>query len=66
MATIMRYGDDLYTSREVAGLFGISIQTLRRWTLEGLIECSRLPGGQRRYPARAVNELLRTRKAARS
>ncbi len=67
MATIVRSGDDdVYTSREVADLFGVSVQTVWRWAEQDRLDYGRTPGGIRRYPARTVNELLRTRGLAAS
>lgn len=34
---------------EVARLLGVSVETIRRWDKEGLIQSSRTLGGQRRF-----------------
>lgn len=37
------------TSGQVASLFGVDAQTVRRWVNKGYITASRTPGGHMRY-----------------
>lgn len=37
------------TTGDVAQRFDVSIDTIQRWTDQGLIECRKLPSGWRRY-----------------
>jgi excisionase family DNA binding protein len=39
----------LLTAREVAGLLGVSSETILRWTRRGDLPAIRLPGGALRY-----------------
>lgn len=39
---------------EAAKLLGVSVQTLRRWDVEGRLVPQRTPGGQRRYEVKAL------------
>jgi excisionase family DNA binding protein len=39
----------LLTAREVAGLLGVSAETVLRWTRRGELPAVRLPGGAIRY-----------------
>lgn len=39
----------LLTAREVAGLLGVSAETVLRWTRRGDLPAIRLPGGAIRY-----------------
>jgi diguanylate cyclase (GGDEF)-like protein/excisionase family DNA binding protein len=43
---------------EAAGLLGVSLNTLRRWTDAGRLVCYRSPGGHRRYRAEDIESLL--------
>lgn len=45
---------DLLTPAEVARLFGVSAQTITRWTREGRLECEVTLGGHRRFRREAV------------
>lgn len=49
---------DYLMPNEVFKRFGVSHDTLRRWAVEGKIECLVLPSGHRRYPACEVERLL--------
>ncbi|MGI8663713.1 MAG: helix-turn-helix domain-containing protein [Acidimicrobiales bacterium] len=49
---------ELLRTREVAALFQVSERAVTDWACKGRIPSVRTPGGQRRYPADAVNELL--------
>jgi len=44
---------------EAAAAFGVQTSTLRRWADEGLLPVVRTPAGTARYPAAAVEEILR-------
>jgi excisionase family DNA binding protein len=48
----------LMTAAELAALFQVSTRTVNTWAKEGRIPCTRTPGGQRRFPAAAVVQLL--------
>lgn len=39
----------LLTAREVAGMLGVSAETVLRWTRRGDLSAFRLPGGALRY-----------------
>ena len=53
-----------YLSRaEVAGLLGVSANTVARWAREGRIPCLRTLGGHRRFARAVVEELVRQMKA---
>lgn len=47
---------------EAAGLLGVSVNTLRRWTDAGRIPCYRSAGGHRRYRSGDVEKLLAQQK----
>jgi excisionase family DNA binding protein len=46
------------TPREAARIFGVRTVTLAQWAREGKIACRVTPGGHRRYPREAIQELL--------
>lgn len=46
------------TAGQVAELFGVRIETVRRWSDAGKIRCTRTLGGDRRYDAEHVRQLL--------
>ena len=46
---------DLLRLAEAAALLGVHPDTLRRWTDEGKVPCTRTPGGQRRYTREAIS-----------
>ncbi len=50
--------DGCYKPEEVAELFAVVPVTVRRWRLEGKLDSFLTPGGQHRYLARRVNDLL--------
>ena len=43
---------------EVAEMFGVTARTVTRWATEGRLTYIVTPGGHRRYPRAAVEELL--------
>lgn len=49
---------EFYTPAEVAALFHVRRETVARWANAGLLPSIRTPGGHRRYPAAAMNQLL--------
>ena len=51
----------LLTAREVAGLLGVSAETVLRWTRRGEVPALRLPGGAIRYREDDLDEWLRSR-----
>ena len=56
-------GDWLRVS-DVATLLGVSANTVRRWTNDGVVRCQRSPGGHRRYRRADVLALLVTKPAS--
>ena len=54
---------DSYRIGEAARLFGVRVETLRRWERDGKIRTSRTAGGQREVPAEEVARLLAERRA---
>ena len=46
--------DRIYTSGEVAALYGVDLKTIRRWEDAGLLKGFRTLGGHRRYRAADV------------
>ena len=47
------------TLKEASEFLGVHFTTLRTWADRGELRVFRTPGGHRRYPAVAVQELLR-------
>ena len=39
---------ELISIGEAARILGVSVDTIRRWDVEGRVQCIRTPGGQRR------------------
>lgn len=50
----------LRTAREVAGLLGVSTETVLRWTRRGDLPALRLPGGAIRYREGDLDQWLAT------
>lgn len=50
----------LRTAREVAGLLGVSTETVLRWTRRGELPALRLPGGAIRYREIDLDKWLST------
>jgi excisionase family DNA binding protein len=50
--------DPLLTARQVADLFGVSAETVLRWTRRGELPAFRLPGGALRYRAETLDHWL--------
>ena len=48
----------LLRTSEVAALFQVSERAVTDWARKGRLPSVRTPGGHRRYPAEAVEELL--------
>lgn len=48
----------LMTAREVAGVLGVSTETILRWTRRGDLQAIRLPGGAIRYREADLEEWL--------
>lgn len=46
------------TAGQVAELFGVRIETVRRWAAEGKLQCTRTLGGDRRFDAAYIEGLL--------
>lgn len=47
-----------YGITEAAEYLGVSIESLRRWTDDGKLECWTTPGGQRRFTQAMLDGLL--------
>ena len=50
------------TIGEVALTFGVSTDTVRRWSDQRLLACTILPSGHRRYLAQDVEAILATQR----
>lgn len=48
------------TSGDVAGIFGVTTTTVKRWADAGLLEFFRTPGGHYRFQPDEVERLKRT------
>jgi len=57
---------ETYRIGEAARLFGVRVETLRRWERDGKIRTSRTAGGQREVPAEEVARLLAERRSTES
>lgn len=57
-------GERLLTAREVADTFGVSPETVLRWTRDGKLPAIRLPGGAIRYRPAELEEWLAERATA--
>jgi excisionase family DNA binding protein len=57
-------GDRLLTARDVAELFGVSPETVLRWTRRGDLPGFRLPGGALRYRREELEAWLDSRETA--
>ncbi len=49
---------ELLTTRAAARKLGVGTTSIKRWADSGLLRCVRTPGGHRRFPREAVDELL--------
>ena len=52
--------DVLLTSAEVAEIFGVDRRTVVLWAKRGRLSALRTPGGQHRFRAVEIDQLLRT------
>ena len=43
---------------DVAEMFGVSVSTVTRWAMKGLLPAIRTPGGHYRFPADAIHETV--------
>lgn len=57
--TTKKQDDVMLSPGEVARRFGVDPKTVIRWADSGQIEHIRTPGGHRRFPAAAVEKLLK-------
>jgi excisionase family DNA binding protein len=46
------------TAGQVAELFGVRVETVRRWADDGKLRCTRTLGGDRRFDAAYIEEML--------
>ena len=60
METTTESSPELIPIGEAARLLGVSVETVRRWEVRGIIAATRTPLGQRRF---AVTEVERVRAA---
>jgi excisionase family DNA binding protein len=51
--------EKLYTPAEVARMFRVDPRTVARWARDGKLACVRTPGGQSRFRASEIDEILR-------
>lgn len=49
--------EKLYTSREAAGLLGVTPRTIQLWSESGILQARKTPGGHRRFTAAAIEVL---------
>jgi excisionase family DNA binding protein len=50
--------EGLLRTSDVAALFQVSSRTVSEWARRGRVPCMRTPGGQWRYPAEPIRQLL--------
>jgi len=50
--------EKLYTSGEVAKIFGVSYVAVKKWAYSGKIKYIRTPGGKYRYPESEIRRFL--------
>jgi excisionase family DNA binding protein len=50
--------DHLLRTADVAALFHVSPRTVSEWARSGRVPCLRTPGGQWRYPAARIRQLV--------
>jgi excisionase family DNA binding protein len=50
--------EKLYTTGEVAKIFGVSYVAVKKWAYAGKIKYIKTPGGKYRYPESEVRNLL--------
>jgi excisionase family DNA binding protein len=50
--------EKLYTTGEVAKIFGVSYAAVKKWAYAGKIKYIKTPGGKYRYPESEVRRLL--------
>ncbi|AYD86271.1 MerR-like helix-turn-helix DNA binding domain protein [Microbacterium phage Efeko] len=52
------------TAGQVAALFGVRVETVRRWADDGKLTCTRTLGGDRRFDPEYVDRMLQGGAAA--
>jgi excisionase family DNA binding protein len=52
-------GDRTYTTREVARMLGVTVQTVQRWVDAGVLRAWRTAGGHRRLAVDSVEDFIR-------
>ncbi|MEG9193769.1 MAG: helix-turn-helix domain-containing protein [Candidatus Methanoglobus sp.] len=50
--------EKLYTTGEVAKIFGVSYVAVKKWAYSGRIKYIKTPGGKYRYPESEIKRLL--------
>jgi excisionase family DNA binding protein len=61
MMTERRDVDTPLSTRDVATLFGVTMKTIHRWAESGRLPSFKTLGGQHRFHASAIEEILATR-----
>jgi len=51
-----------YTPKQASEILKVNSDTLRRWNNHGKIQCTRLPGGHRRYSKVEIDRMLEKQK----
>lgn len=54
-------GTPLWTTADVARVFGVGVSTVKRWTEEGELDASKTPGRHRRYTLAALHDFAKMR-----
>lgn len=49
--------EELYTSKEAAGLLGVTPRTIQLWSDSGILQAHKTPGGHRRFTTSALEAL---------
>ena len=47
-----------YKVREVANIYGVSVQAVYKWINEGKIKCTETPGGEKRIPETELKRIM--------
>ncbi len=58
----MSYGVDYLNSQEAAKILGVNVSTIKRWTDEGKLQCTRSAGGHRKFDMKHLARFLETNK----
>jgi putative resolvase len=58
MTSVILMPEKLYTTGEVAKIFGVSYVAVKKWAYSGKIKYIKTPGGKYRYPESEIKRLL--------